>query len=934
MERRKIPETITQFVQAAQCLDFHASNDYSELSVALQNLTVSLLSSNTLNQLHFLAKLSANPYAERNALVLYEFIDILIQIFEAEYTQSKVVSNIIVILTQLGNIPSLRQVIHQRKKGIIDIVSVRLQSTSNDKEWFLKYISLLKALTYEVEILYPTPESIRLIKFLRDVIKKATDKEVLGDTLALFSHLVRFNESIKDNIVATPHMSSFYRTLIQSLSSDDLSVIVYSLNILSDLIINDKLGEMLFNRNNISQTFKLIFNLITNGKSVEIVRPSVNLVGAITSSGTIKEYLDNYQYLEVCLRRVTALISSGRHQLVLPALDLLSIVVQRKISTETVFRIMHDCGVFSACLQWVQCRIREIKRGNYLEDIEWPYLIDDICTFFRDVLKAEFTSHSKSAIKDTSRAGVSIDHDDLELVITSVLDSIADVFMDGYSFLEHDLFVYIQISPMFELVNYLAEINLLQRHLADRLDIQKLLQTVRVCLPEKNTNLLTPKEETTIFFLWLVVKYYEYQQTVGTSHEGRNAMANLVDLEVVADLIAVVISCSTQNTIVKCAFEILGALSCQQQVQQRLCRINENRCLMTSANDSSMGVPKVTPFLGTRTSFTQTHISEDDIKARLESELNSAKIEMRKELLAQDEHFEEVKQDYEEQLEAFQSETKHLRELLEARTLALNQTESLITELRGTHTRIEQDITSYKDKALEFETNYNRLKFDFDKKIEDNERLRSELKSMKEEIAIAYTERENLQCSLVTCQGDYENQKQEMDRVQQEYSTVTSKMKELEDSLQTMKEQNRQLEEENSINMSKILEDKYKYESLTDENITLQSKYSKERERYESIKQQYDVYKDEHMEQNLTLLRNQKEIEDKYDCVLDELNRHKNELEKANSVIQELEEELEKHEHIASMMMNMYNGKRSDNGASISTNSSTNSRRKSRLSNE
>ncbi|ORX90677.1 hypothetical protein K493DRAFT_57274 [Basidiobolus meristosporus CBS 931.73] len=312
-----------------------------------------------------------------------------------------------------------------------------------------------------------------------------------------------------------------------------------------------------------------------------------------------------------------------------------------------------------------------------------------------------------------------------------------------------------------------------------------------MCMPEKDALTFTPKEETTVFFLWLYVKYNEHQRIAQD-----NAM---LDLKAVADLLATVISCSTQATILKCAFEVVSALSCEQQVQQRLCQLNENRDRLNSLTDSSMGAAKAGPFRGTRTSCTQTHTSEDDIKTRLDNELNLAKAEMRKEILARDEYFEEVRQDYEEQMQTLQNETKHLRELLEARSLALNQSESLIAELRGTHSRVEQEAFSFKDKAADLERSYNQLQADFTQQIEENEGLQAELDDAKEQITISNAEREKLKRELFACQEESEAQGQEMKKVRQELDSLSARFEESEVNLSAMKEQNHLLEQENSM---------------------------------------------------------------------------------------------------------------------------------------
>ena len=94
------------------------------------------------------------------------------------------------------------------------------------------------------------------------------------------------------------------------MSNQNMWIVLYSLFILTKLVINDPMQSQLFNKNNINIVFQLIFNLILHGASADIkmLEISVNLLGSMLSNDEMFEYMANYPKLKKSVTKLLPLL--------------------------------------------------------------------------------------------------------------------------------------------------------------------------------------------------------------------------------------------------------------------------------------------------------------------------------------------------------------------------------------------------------------------------------------------------------------------------------------------------------------------------------------------------------------------------------------------------------------------------------------------------
>ncbi|KAG8009646.1 Protein CIP2A-like protein [Nibea albiflora] len=167
----------------------------------------------------------------------------LVELVGNPNTSPNVTSSIISLLAQLACDDDSREILHSSYSLTSILASViHYHRATPEEPLVLQCLQVLQKLTYNTRIFQSTNYIHELVAFLVTNIQSNND-DIIMLCLGLMANLCRDNHSVQSHIKSMDNVKSFYRTLIDLLAHNSLTVVVFTLSILASLIMNEKVGE-------------------------------------------------------------------------------------------------------------------------------------------------------------------------------------------------------------------------------------------------------------------------------------------------------------------------------------------------------------------------------------------------------------------------------------------------------------------------------------------------------------------------------------------------------------------------------------------------------------------------------------------------------------------------------------------------------------------
>jgi len=208
-----------------------------------------------------------------NKLLHADALSVFINIFNEMNLKDSIYQASISLLIRLASSSKIRKSLQDTFKLTSTLLNfITQQQIASDLSIVLQSLHLLQQVTYGIKIENCLGEFSILIKYLVSKII-LPESQITLPCLGTLANLCMNNAVVKDFIKNMSNVKIFFKSVTSFLSHNNWMNIIFALSIFS-IALDEPLGEKVFNKKNIDQTFLLIFNVLLNGENGQSIKPS------------------------------------------------------------------------------------------------------------------------------------------------------------------------------------------------------------------------------------------------------------------------------------------------------------------------------------------------------------------------------------------------------------------------------------------------------------------------------------------------------------------------------------------------------------------------------------------------------------------------------------------------------------------------------------
>ncbi|KND00638.1 uncharacterized protein SPPG_03764 [Spizellomyces punctatus DAOM BR117] len=615
---------------------------------------------------------------QRNACAAYNFVSELVNVLRVSGSEKELYLRTNEILELLAKDSLWRELIAVFQVPLMEILALDLTKCTDKLP---KLVTLLSIITYKSEVKCTAPDFVEIL-----CDKIMTIETLNSEILGLFSNLCE-SEAFRNTLLSVSVLPRILRRLVKMLSDENLILVIYSLQILVQLVGCTSIIQNLFNDANVQEAWKLVVTILSKQNSQESCHEAaIDLLEFMFRQeklvGTLKRYVSDTQVIRkllLSLSKDEALLSQMcRFAAVMMenckySHQLLAVVLE----SDAVPKALE--GIAQYCLEPKEKLVRG-RNGQHDRGMQIRSSTVNACSFLRTVLIAleneSVTQEEFDRLADQFIPSIPLLLDCLASALETVKEDQMNVEPENH-----------------ESAQRLTQKELLE--LAQTIDV--LITFPRFDLDEADMEAVDTERwisialEIAVAYLWSNMKSGDACAAVFTlvTHLGETkkvpyALEFLSSDEVAKTLATIMRESSCCSTIERILALVARTTHCQQMLGRSLARLNISRAaedwqekdIVNNANNVDTNLGRVTACSKPKKRFELKEVDETlATLEKLEEELAITRENMRKEMELKDAISQRKISVHSNKSEFLKAELDRLTECLDQKTSALEQSE-------------------------------------------------------------------------------------------------------------------------------------------------------------------------------------------------------------------------------------------------------------------
>ncbi|XP_065684647.1 protein CIP2A homolog L isoform X2 [Hydra vulgaris] len=285
---------------------------------------------------------SFNSFSTKE-IIYTESLSVLVSLINTPNLNIAVYVKSLMALSQLANNNETRFSLQKKFNLGTSLVTFILRNyDSSNNQLKLQSLSLMQKMTYKNKIFVPGIYVSDLISHLVKIIHTSKSSDHVLAALAVVANICHHNKNMQSCLKSMDDVKLLYKKLFQLLSHSDLSYSITSLSLLTSLVLNEEMGMKVFYGKNLTNIIQLIFNTLVTKEDSMCCQYAADLLMDLMACDRISRVIAETDVFITYIQKILNLIHSTDPQTTAKIFELLILFCGKECTSSKILEIFID----------------------------------------------------------------------------------------------------------------------------------------------------------------------------------------------------------------------------------------------------------------------------------------------------------------------------------------------------------------------------------------------------------------------------------------------------------------------------------------------------------------------------------------------------------------------------------------------------------------